>query len=53
MERGDAASAWFPWAQVGLDAIDGLAAEVGLHRMAATEDCGRWFVELGRGEAAA
>lgn len=46
LEAHDACSAPFPWAIVGVDAITGLAAQVG---MAVAEQCnvrGRWFALL-------
>lgn len=46
LERGDHVSAWFPWARVGADAIDDLAAPVGLHCVERWVDEDRWFVDL-------
>jgi len=45
---GHQAGDWFPWAQVGLDQLSGIAAEAGL-RTAETWSCdGRWFATLGK-----
>jgi SAM-dependent methyltransferase len=48
VERGDEVSGWFPWAQVGADAVDAVAAEAGLELADLTVDAGRWFAELRR-----
>ena len=40
--------AWFPWAWVGIDRVDGLAAESGLRTTEVWTDAGRWFVLLSR-----
>jgi hypothetical protein len=40
--------AWFPWAWVGIDRVDGLAAESGLRTKEVWTDAGRWFVLLSR-----
>jgi SAM-dependent methyltransferase len=41
--------AWFPWAWVGVDGADGLAAESGLRTTEVWTDTGRWFTLLSRG----
>lgn len=46
LERGDDVSLWFPWARVGADAIDGVAASAGLRCIARWHDAGRWFADL-------
>ena len=47
LERGSESSAWFPWAVVGADAVDDLAARAGLAvRTLAERVEGRWFAEL-------
>jgi SAM-dependent methyltransferase len=46
VERGDEASAWFPWAQVGADAIADLGQQVGLRLTSLIADEGRWFAHL-------
>lgn len=48
IERGDERSAWFPWAQVGVEAIGAIARSVGFEVRGLTVDGGRWFAELGR-----
>ncbi|CAN5702999.1 class I SAM-dependent methyltransferase [soil metagenome] len=48
VERGEAVSDWFPWAQVGVEAVGPLAEEVGLRHTSTVEDDGRWFVDLVR-----
>lgn len=48
VERDDAVSDWFPWAQVGADALVALAATAGFGHLSTTEDQGRWFVDLVR-----
>ena len=40
--------AWFPWAWVGIDRVDGLAAESGLRTTEVWTDAGRWFALLTR-----
>lgn len=49
VERGEAVSDWFPWAQVDADDLLPLAARVGLHPVATTHEDGRWFVDLALG----
>lgn len=51
IEHGDERSCWFPWAQVGVDAIDALATGSGLAVHEVTADGGRWFAELRRHRA--
>jgi SAM-dependent methyltransferase len=46
VERGDEASSWFPWAQVGADAVAEVATEAGLELTDLTVDADRWFAEL-------
>ncbi|MGI8710863.1 MAG: class I SAM-dependent methyltransferase [Acidimicrobiales bacterium] len=46
VERGGARSSWFPWARVGVDAIEALAAGSGFRLTATTKDEHRWFAEL-------
>ncbi len=41
-------SATFPWAQVGPEAIEGLAASAGLHVLHVGQRHGRWFAVLAR-----
>lgn len=48
VERGDDRTGWFPWAVVGADALDDVAAEAGLRPVACHVDEGRWFVDLER-----
>lgn len=40
------ASAWFPWAHLGPDALAGLATAAGLARVGTWADRGRWFAVL-------
>lgn len=46
LEQGDDVSVWFPWARVGADAIDAVAASVGLRLTDRWTDGGRWFADL-------
>lgn len=46
MERGEAYSAPFPWAIVGVDTIEALAAANGLRVQETWEGGGRWFSQL-------
>ena len=48
LERGERATAWFPWAVVGVGDVATLAGDAGLHVADAWEDGGRWFAELVR-----
>ena len=48
VERGDAASGWFPWACVDADALIPLAQQAGLHVESVSDEEGRWFVDLVR-----
>ena len=48
VERGGAVSDWFPWAQVGVEALAALATAAGFSHHSTIEDSGRWFVELER-----
>ncbi|WP_104528252.1 class I SAM-dependent methyltransferase [Blastococcus saxobsidens] len=48
LERVDAVSAWFDWAEVGCDAVEELAGSAGLHPSETWQDGGRWFVALRR-----
>jgi SAM-dependent methyltransferase len=43
LEAAGASSPWFPWARVGADAIDDLAAEAGLRAAGFDVGAGRWF----------
>jgi len=43
IERGAAASAWFPWSRVGPDAIEPVARQAGLRIQDRWEEAGRWF----------
>jgi SAM-dependent methyltransferase len=42
------ASAWFPWAFVGADHIEGVARDAGLGEVETWTVEGRWFASLGR-----
>jgi SAM-dependent methyltransferase len=46
LEDGARASAWFAWARVGADAVEGPAYAAGLRVRARREDGGRFFAEL-------
>jgi SAM-dependent methyltransferase len=46
LEDGARASAWFAWARVGADAVEGPAYAAGLRVRARWEDGGRFFAEL-------
>ncbi len=46
VECGETASDWFPWAQVGADVVEALAAEAGLELVSLEVDEGRWFADL-------
>jgi len=46
VERDGEASPWFPWAQVGVQALVPLALDAGFGIGPIIEDDGRWFVEL-------
>lgn len=46
LEGAAGVSDWFPWARVGVDAIDGYADLAGLQVMHTWEAQGRWFAEL-------
>jgi SAM-dependent methyltransferase len=48
IESAGELSEWFPWACVAADAVDGIAAEGGLHRSAWVRTPGRWFAVLER-----
>lgn len=53
VERGGIAGPWFPWGRVSIDAIDALAADVGLvrawtHQARTWREGERWFVQLTR-----
>jgi hypothetical protein len=44
--HGGQASAWFPWAYVGMDQIADLAVEAGLSAAETWSAHGRWFTSL-------
>ncbi len=46
LEDGRDVTSWFPWARVGVDAIDGHAALAGLSVTTVWERQGRWFAAL-------
>jgi SAM-dependent methyltransferase len=46
LEHERSASPWFPWARVGVDAVDGIAAAAGMRAARRWRDAGRWFAEL-------
>ena len=46
LERGTQRGSWFDWAHVGVDAVDGPAAEAGLHVTETWERAGRSFAAL-------
>lgn len=48
LERGRRAGAWFPWAHVGLDAVDQPATAAGLQVRKVWEQDGRSFAQLAR-----
>jgi hypothetical protein len=48
IERATDCGPWFPWARVGPDAIDGVAAQAGLGLLGRWEEGGRWFASLTR-----
>ncbi len=48
VERDDEVSDWFPWAQVGVEALVHSAATAGFAHRATVVDEGRWFVDLER-----
>jgi SAM-dependent methyltransferase len=41
-------SAWFPWASLGADQVDGISHGTGLSLAETWTDAGRWFVSLAR-----
>jgi SAM-dependent methyltransferase len=47
LERGAVNGPWFPWALVGLDAIEEVAAEAGLCLCGWQQGEGRWLAHLG------
>lgn len=48
LEHADgAASVWFPWARVGVEAIDEVAMQAGLSVVERWSEAGRWFAALG------
>jgi SAM-dependent methyltransferase len=51
LERDGEVSDWFPWASVGADELDGLAADAGLRRRRWWPVGGRWFAVLERSVA--
>ena len=53
LERDGEHSEWFPWACVGADRLDELAAGAGLRRREWIPVAGRWFAILEREQAAA
>jgi SAM-dependent methyltransferase len=46
LEHGRRASDWFPWARVGVDALDDVAGAAGLRVSTRWSDGGRWFGRL-------
>jgi hypothetical protein len=48
LEAQDAVSEWFPWAQVGVDTVGGVAARAGLAIDWTMRSGGRWFAALRR-----
>lgn len=46
LEAGDQVSAWFPWATMGADAVEGVAGGAGLAVSALWERERRWFARL-------
>jgi len=46
LERGEAVGAWFSWATVAADAVEGPAHAAGFHVDARWRDDGRWFARL-------
>ena len=51
LERGTERGSWFDWAHVGLDAVDGPAADAGLRVDATWERADRSFAVLVRADA--
>ena len=47
-DAAGAASAWFPWAKVGVEAIDAVAGAAGLRVVDSWSDAERWFAALSR-----
>lgn len=48
LEDGETTSAWFPWAHVAADDVDGVARAAGLHVRDAYTEGDRWFADLAR-----
>jgi SAM-dependent methyltransferase len=48
LETGGWAGPWFPWARVGADAVDALAARAGLRSRRLVAGGGRWFAWAAR-----
>ena len=48
LEAQGVVSEWFPWAQVGVDTVEEVAAEAGLARDWTMCTGGRWFTALRR-----
>jgi hypothetical protein len=46
LERGQEVTSWFDWASLGLDAIDGTAAQAGLRVSERWHQDDRWFATL-------
>ncbi len=46
LEAGDQLSAWFPWATIGADAVEGVAEGAGMAVSALWERDRRWFARL-------
>jgi hypothetical protein len=46
LEAGDQLSAWFPWATIGADAVEGVAEGAGMAVSALWERERRWFARL-------
>lgn len=52
LRREGITGAWFPWAYVGADQIDGIARSAGLAPTQTWAASGRWFAELVAGDSA-
>ena len=48
LERGPDASEWFPWAQIGVNALSHLAPAAGFTPLHTVAHQGRWFVDFER-----
>ncbi|MGD0699994.1 MAG: class I SAM-dependent methyltransferase [Trebonia sp.] len=49
LRRGEQTGDWFPWAQVGVDQLAGIAGQAGLAKAETWSSAGRWFVTLRKG----